>query len=191
VVIEDTAFAAAAAVPVASMGVERSRRARLAMRVGMGSVAVGLLAVGGAAFLLMGGPPPSAPVPAPAHAPMRQVATLPAPLPGRVDLAVNSQPPGAQVERLPGGDKLGPAPLSFSEPRGSEPIRLRVTSPGYVPATVEIVPDQDRSVLVTLAGDPKPRASMRRPRAPGKAPPGPQAPVQGKVRHGIPIDPFK
>jgi hypothetical protein len=74
--------------------------------------------------------------------------------------------------------------LRLSEPVGAVPVRLRVTKPGHVSGIVEILPDRDRSVLVTLA--------QRRQRAVPEVPPAQQAQrsEESEMRRGVLPDPF-
>ena len=78
-----------------------------------------------------------------------------------VDIAVAVTPPGiAEVAVDIAGVRLprGEAHRSFA--RGTAPISVRVTAPGYQAAEVSVVPENDRSVVVTLNPLPTPLAAV-------------------------------
>jgi hypothetical protein len=151
------------------------------------AAAVGGLAIGGFATAANRGvrpklPPPVAAEPAPAPPPPREPAVPPAPpdpppvpVPTTVRVAIASEPPGATVTTA-AGEALGLTPVTIELPRASQEIELRVTKPGFVAATVSVVPDGDKPVALSLAPVHRASRSTRT--------------NDEKVRLGIPQDPF-
>jgi serine/threonine-protein kinase len=92
--------------------------------------------------------------PAPPVEPPVQVA------PSDVALSIRSDPPGARVVELPSGRTLGTTPLSAKFSRSTTPSRLRLEHAGRRPTEVEIVPDAEHEVRVSL-----PRAKQTVPAA--------------------------
>jgi serine/threonine protein kinase len=110
-------------------------------------------------------PPQSPPEPPPTAEPV-----FPA---TEVQVTVLSTPPGARVIDVPSGRALGTTPLSATFVRSSAPSRLRLEHAGRRPTEVEVVPDAEREVRVSL------------PRAPRATPAG------AKARNQKHPDPFK
>jgi serine/threonine protein kinase len=108
--------------------------------------ALGLALVGGGAAVVASRPQPH-PVSLPAvlPAPVSPVATA-------VDIAVQVSPPG-----LPGLElTIGGVPVAVNAPhrsvsRGNASLMVNVKAPGYRSVGLEVVPDRDRSLVVTLA----------------------------------------
>ncbi|HEY1333874.1 MAG TPA: PEGA domain-containing protein, partial [Myxococcaceae bacterium] len=97
------------------------------------------------------------------------------PVADQVPLTVVSEPPGARVVELLSGKTLGTTPLSSVLPRSTAPSRLRLEHAGRRTTEVEVVPDAELEVHVTL-----PRT--------GKAPAPVSAKIARKPKHP---DPFK
>ncbi|XXX73359.1 protein kinase [Sorangium sp. So ce134] len=103
-------------------------------------------------------PPPAAPPPA---APAEAVAA-PA---EAVVVRLSSRPADAEVWL--GEERLGNARDPIALPRGSEPVALVLKKPGYLDGSVQLRPDRDQDVDVSLSPLPAPprRAAARRDRA--------------------------
>ena len=78
----------------------------------------------------------------------RPPATTTADLPAEISVTINEVPAGTKVYH--DGALLGTAPGSVRLPRGAQTIRLKVLAVDGRTAQVDVVPDQDRSVAVTL-----------------------------------------
>ena len=140
----------------------RSRGAALAW-------AAGLLLVGGGAAVLAtrsAATPAAQPVPAPAVAPLST----------SVEIGVQVSPPGVAGLAI----AIGSVPVSATAPRrqvslGSAPLEVKVTAPGYRSVALEVVPDRDRSLVVTLAPLPAPvtAPSVAAPKSAATRPPAP------------------
>lgn len=95
--------------------------------------------------------------PAPAQLPRAQALPAPTPppaeptRPGLVQLTVTSLPSGADVLRMPAKRVLGQTPLVFSEPQGQRAVELQINKAGFSPVGLQIVPDGDHSLVVTLS----------------------------------------
>ena len=145
-----------------------SERPRL--RAGTVAWTLGFVLAGGtAAVALTRSPVPVQPMQA-------QLAAAP-PVPSAVDVGLQVSPPGVAGLQM----QLGGVPLPADSPhrkvpRGSRPLALEVSAPGYRSVRLDVVPDRDRSLLVTLA--PLPPASVAAPvkanatHAPAPAPSG-------------------
>jgi serine/threonine protein kinase len=131
---------------------------------------LGLALAGGAAAFVATRSTPSVPVaPAPAASPLSTA----------VDVGVQVSPPGVAGLVM----TIGGVPVPASAPhravsRGSAPVLVKVTAPGYRSVGLEVVPDRDRSLVVTLAPVPSPAVTasvtVKSPasRAPAAAPSG-------------------
>lgn len=132
---------------------------------------VGLLAATGAAVFLLNRPaPPPAPVAAAAASPAPPLA----PLSSTVELSVEVNP--AQVAGLSitiGGELVDPLKPRRVVSRGSKPLEVSVSAPGYRSVTQPIVPDHNRVFGVTLTpvAVATPVPSAPRPAAQQPAPP--------------------
>jgi len=174
---------------VAQAFAARNRR-RLAIAgaaaAGVGALLALLFAGGEPTAPKQTGPAETAPASKPV-APAAQPASAtspprPAPLPATVAISFSSQPADAQVFRGDEVQAVGRTPLTVTLARGSATLAFRITKDGYVPGLLQVVPDMDKPVLVTLAkvsqgGEGRPRSK----RSAGKA---------GKVKNAVPIDPF-
>ncbi|MFO0546773.1 MAG: serine/threonine-protein kinase [Polyangiaceae bacterium] len=69
-----------------------------------------------------------------------------------VALSIVGAPSGALVEL--NGAPLGKSDDHLSLPRGAASVKLRVTKPGFQPTTVDVLPDRDREVSVSLRQTP-------------------------------------
>ncbi len=65
-----------------------------------------------------------------------------------VAVAIESVPTDLEVRR--GEEVVGHAPGPIVLPHGDEAITLTLAAAGYQPKTVELIPDADKSVSVTL-----------------------------------------
>jgi serine/threonine-protein kinase len=132
-------------------------------------------------------PPAPAPQPSPTATPPRPA---PAPAPAAVKIAITSEPVGADVVQ---GDKtIGKTPVSVTFSRSARAIELRVTKDGYVAGALQVVPDADKPVFVTLARvapppppEPEGEGQTQTPRSHPRT-----RRAGGKVRNAVPIDPF-
>lgn len=129
-----------------------------------------LVAAGAAAAVLVvrAARPPVDPVPAASPtnpAPVEPVAAAPTPTPvaaaaptpmpaptdagpRSVQVTVQSAARGATV--FLGSERLAGANEPFSLPAGASPVTLTLNAPGFAPATVVVVPSEDRTVAVAL-----------------------------------------
>jgi serine/threonine-protein kinase len=150
-----------------------SRVTRDGSRSRLGSAAwiLGVLGLGGAAALWLQGPAPAV------VAPAAPVAVPPKP---SVEIGVQVGPAGiAGLEMSIGGVRVtGSAPRRVV-PRGTESLLVMVTAPGYRSVELPVVPDRDRTLMVTLAAAPPALSAsatesvkLPAPRAPAVAPSG-------------------
>jgi serine/threonine-protein kinase len=95
-------------------------------------------------------PPPAAPVVASAAPAVSQ----PEPAPTSVEVTIKGAPNGAKV--LLDDAQVGTAPGPISMPARQHSVELKVTAPGYEPATVTLFPDRSLTVDVTLKKRPAP-----------------------------------
>ena len=143
---------------------------------------VALLAL--SAFALRPGHPKTV---APAARPSLTAAT---PVPGgpllsdpsgdTVPLTVSTTPPGARVVEAKSGRLLGTTPFVTRLDRSEAPWRLRLEQPGRDSVELDVVPDAERSVRVSLdmtrrrspasTSTPAPAANSQKPRKPSKNP---------------------
>ncbi|MFO0593058.1 MAG: protein kinase [Polyangiaceae bacterium] len=77
----------------------------------------------------------------------RPTATQEAP-PAEISVTINDVPTGTKVYK--GGTLLGTAPGSVRLPRGAQTVSLKIATADGRTAQLDVVPDQDRSVAVTL-----------------------------------------
>jgi serine/threonine-protein kinase len=121
-----------------------------------------------------GTPPSPSEMPAPAPAPSAREAeprgTEKSNVAAAVTITIPAAPPGTKAYL--GDTALGQVPGALRLPRGTEPVTLRFVAERYVPAMVELVPDMDRVLAVSL--QPVPTA------APAEKP-RPAAPVRARV----------
>ena len=112
----------------------------------------------------------------PASATERPAATAP------VSLAIGSAPSGALVFEDGNDQPLGVTPLIVSRPPQAERLTFRFTKAGHVEGVLQVVPDADKPVLLTLTPLAKGAVTVS---APGRR----RSDAQ-KVRHALPINPF-
>jgi hypothetical protein len=67
-------------------------------------------------------------------------------------------------------------------PYGKQPVEFRLVKPGYLPATIAVVPDSDQPAVATLAKAAATAAPV--------SPEGRARSSKKKVLNAIPIDPF-
>jgi serine/threonine protein kinase len=130
----------------------------------------GLALAGGGAAALLGRP-------APERLPAARAATpVPVAISTAVDVGVQVSPAGLQgLEMTIGGVAVSAATPHRLVPRATEPVRVKVTAPGYRSVELGVVPDRDRSLVVTLAAQPAAAAPAPKPaasRTPVAAPSG-------------------
>ncbi len=97
----------------------------------------------------------------------------PAPASGTVSLRVLSDPTGADVSEQ-AGRLVGQTPITFTLPRSSDPVVIRVSKAGFAPSQHSIVPDRDFSALITLRNAERPgtgAAQVTAPQPPHQIPP--------------------
>jgi hypothetical protein len=130
--------------------------------------ALGLVLAGGGAAALMSRRSPQQLPQAPAAMP------APVSVPTTVEVGVQVSPPSLPgLQMTIGGLAVAASAPHRVVPRAAEPVRVLVTAPGYRSADLSVVPDRDRSLVVTLnpvsvaTTPPKPV-----PRAPAAAPTG-------------------
>jgi len=150
-------------------GAEGSRR--LPNWIGWGA---GIAVIGAAAAMFSLGPRPTPPSAEPVAA--QTVATVaPTPPPASsVEVGVQVNPAGIDgIEISIGGERVPAASPHRQMALAGEPIAVSVSAPGYRSAELQVVPDRNRSLLVTLAPLPSavPRPSART-SAPRPAPSG-------------------
>jgi serine/threonine protein kinase len=140
--------------------------------------AAGLLVVGATVTLSIGRPESTPPLASRAPQPAVPPSPL-APPAAEVDLSVQLIPAGLGGASL----TIGGVPVTGSEPhrrvpRGEQPIAVEAQAPGFRSLRVEVVPDRDRSVALTLS--PLPTSA---PPAKGKPPARtPPAAASGVIR---------
>ena len=123
--------------------VSRVTHERPGLRLSSAAWILGLLAMGGGAAALLHRPPATAPEPRVASAPVEVRTT--------VELGVQVSPIGvAGVELSIGGVPVTAVAPHRVVPRGSGPLAVRVSAPGYRSVELPVVPDRDRTLLVTL-----------------------------------------
>jgi hypothetical protein len=152
---------AEAATTVQGHAVTRVTSERPGPRLSVVAWALGFVAVGGAAAVLLERPGPAASA-APA-----ELASAVAPA-GSVELSLHVSPPNlAALQLFIGGVPVSPAAPHRLVARGSEPLLVRVAAPGYRSVELPVVPDRERALVVTLA--PESAAAAAPTSAPAKA----------------------
>jgi serine/threonine protein kinase len=153
--------------------VSRVAHERPRSRARSAALAAGLLVAGGAAGLALTRAEPT-PSPSPAERPA--LAAAPAPEPRDVELGVQVRPSGLRdVEVSIGGVPVPAAAPRRRVDRTAQPLAVRVVAPGYRSVELEVTPDRDRAVVVTLAplaSAPGPSAAAARPGTVRPAPSG-------------------
>jgi serine/threonine-protein kinase len=111
------------------------------------------------------------------------------PTPPWVTITLEGPPRGTEVYG-PSGALLGVAPGAIQLPRGTAPLIVTLKADGHVTASTPIVPDQDRTVPITL--EPKPGVRPRpRPRPGGGSGSETGAGTGSGRNDTLPPDPFK
>ena len=106
-------------------------------------------------------------IPAAAAAPAPAPGASSVPLPQKVVLHVETDPPGAEVRQ---GDRVfGLAPRDVILPRATGPVRLSFFLDGYEPGSADVVPSADDTVRVVLTARPRPKAKGKHAGAPVQA----------------------
>jgi hypothetical protein len=95
-----------------------------------------------------------------------------------------SEPPGADVYRMPQGVRIGTTPLTYSMDAIEGEIVLIVKRRGYVDRQLAVPADHDTDQLVTLA-----RVATAKPHEPEPAGSGSGSASPGKPQRGT-LDPF-
>ena len=117
-----------------------------------------VVALGGAALLVAllsvrvgRAPAPVASAPEPVSAASSVQPLVPAQPPATVDIAVVVSPPGiADVEIEIAGVVAAGSGSHRLVPRSTKAVRVRVSAPGYRPEEVDVVPERDQSLLLSL-----------------------------------------
>ncbi|HET7500142.1 MAG TPA: protein kinase [Kofleriaceae bacterium] len=115
--------------------------------------------------------PPSASAPPSSVPPTAPPASAPPPAsePAKVTLTIASDPPGAEVYRMPQSVRIGTTPMTYSADPVSGELVLLVKKRGYRDQTVAMPADHDGAQTVTLVKKPVPGPA----RPPGAEPPAP------------------
>jgi serine/threonine protein kinase len=158
------------------------------------------LALGGAGVLMLGGAAVLAPrmghKPAPIVVTSPVVAPIPPPPPvlsAKVSVRVNSSPSGADVLLAGDDEPRGQTPLVLTLPRSGSSTKLLVRAKGFQERAMDLTPDSDARLEVTLTPAPVPvvervRSSRPQPKRPTvekpKPKPGPD------LKKGDVVDPF-
>jgi serine/threonine protein kinase len=146
--------------------------AAAAVALGLGAVGAQKLRAPAAPLAIPAGASSIAPAPPPPVADPAPAAVVPA----DVGISISSEPPGATVNQGDSTQTLGVTPLEMRLPRGRAPVVFHINKAGYVEGQLKLVPDSDRSAVVSLA-----RLNRRR---------AVKAPATEKVRNAVPLDPF-
>jgi serine/threonine protein kinase len=158
---------------------------------------LGLVAFAGAAAAVVvqtrQAAPPPAPIAAPAPPPAPPPPAPPPPVEPSKEVAVriNSTPSGAEVFLDGEPVARGRTPMTLMLPRGDQPHQLSVDAKGYQPHVVEVTPDSDSRLELTLT----PRWAVPFKPSPGAAkPPHNHAPkppaAKPDLKKGDVVDPF-
>ena len=113
------------------------------------------------------------------------VAAPPVALSPFVDLAVVVQPPGiADLAIEIAGARVAATEPHRALPRSERASSVRVSAPGYTPVEVDVTPDRDRSIMLTLSPIRSlPNPALVRPSGPpASAGPGPEAGPAGVIK---------
>jgi hypothetical protein len=156
---------------VRSEAAERAAKPRSALVWG-----AGLLLIGGSVAISI----LRTQAPAGRSSPARSSATAPVVAP-EVEIGVQLNPPGIVGLRLQiGGVGVPSGELHRRVPRGSQPLLVEASAPGYHDLALEVVPDRDRALWVTLSPLPAPSSAAPKPKpAPPRAP---APPASGVIR---------
>ncbi|WP_437807624.1 protein kinase domain-containing protein [Sorangium sp. So ce1078] len=100
--------------------------------------------------------PPGPVMPAPLPAAPAEAAPVPA---ETVVVRLSARPADADVWL--GEERLGSARAPVALPRGSEPVALVLRKPGFKDRSVQLRPDRDQEIEVSLSPLPAPRAAAR------------------------------
>ena len=130
------------------------------------AAALGLVVLGGAGALVAGGDPRIIPTSAPARSKAERphegpgaadagLAGLVAVTPARVRVSVESEPSGATVSVA--GEDAGRTPAALSLDRGDTALPVRLSLDGYRTLDLDIVPDVDQRLRLSLRPEPRPR----------------------------------
>jgi serine/threonine-protein kinase len=127
--------------------VSRVTRERSRPRLSSAAWLLGLLAAGAGAFALLRRPEAPAPAPRAAAAPVEARASA--------EIGVQVSPPGlAGLELTIGGVPVAASAPHRIVPRAQRLLAVRVTAPGYRSTELSVVPDRDRTLMVTLVPTP-------------------------------------
>ena len=100
-----------------------------------------------------------------------------------VEIGVQVSPAGvAGLELSIGGVRVSAAAPHRVVPRADGPLTVRVTAPGYRSVELPVVPDRDRTVMVTLVADVQPARAADSTRAKPSAAHAPAAAPSGVIR---------
>lgn len=147
---------------------------------------LGFVLAGGAVAVALSRGEPAKPAPASAAV----AATAVVPETTHVDVSVQATPPDVPGLRLTIGGVAVPAEAPHRRvARGKDSLLVEVSAPGYRSVASEVVPDRDRSVVVTLAAALEPSAAPPSTPPVGKQPASPRAapPARSGVIHRYPF----
>ncbi|HVY31643.1 MAG TPA: serine/threonine-protein kinase [Polyangiaceae bacterium] len=137
--------------------------------------AAGLVLAGGTAAALA-----ARSTPTPAAPPQHQAPPV-APAASAVDIGVQVSPAGLNDLSIAiGGVAVSASAPHRQVPLGGAPVRVQVAAPGYRSVGLEVVPDRDRAVVVTLSPLPAPAPSAAPPKS--AVPHAPAATPSGVIR---------
>jgi serine/threonine-protein kinase len=134
-------------------------------------------------------PPTNPTPPTPMATPPARAPTLPTPVPAppaaaHMTIKLASEPPGADVYRMPQGVRIGTTPLTYSMDAIEGEIVLIVKRRGYVDRQLAVPANRDTDQLVTLA-----RVATAKPHEPQPPGSGSGSASPGKPQRGT-LDPF-
>jgi serine/threonine-protein kinase len=124
---------------------------------------VAVAALGGGAFVLLGGSKPEPAPVAAAKPPVAPAPVAPSPAaakpaaPAKVTVRLSSEPAGASVFDAQGGKLLGTTPVALTRPRGPA-FKVRLEKDGYASSTREVPLDEDQALQFALERKPAPAA---------------------------------
>lgn len=159
--------------------VSRVTRERPSARLSSAAWVLGVLVAAGGAFALLRRPD------APEAA--RGAASAPVEARTTVELGVQVSPPGlAGLDLSIGGVAVTSGAPHRIVPRAQGPLTVRVSAPGYRSAELAVVPDRDRTLMVTLVPNP-PAVPAGQPVGSKAAPARPPAPKPSGVIRRYPF----
>ncbi|WP_437686152.1 protein kinase domain-containing protein [Sorangium sp. So ce176] len=171
----------APSAPVAGAAAVRRRKLVVAAAAGLVAAASmwvigrpsGLPLLGGTSAMALASAPAAPPEPREAREPP-EPPVAPAPPPAATAAPLTVAPAETATVRLTtrpadasvwiGDRRVGSAGAPIALPRGSEPVELVLRKPGFKDASVQLIPDRDREMDVSLSALPAPRRGAGAPR---------------------------